>query len=32
MRKLFAIEYMHKNGIAIEAWYPLGGRDFNKKE
>lgn len=23
------IEYLHKNGIIAEAWYPLGGRGFN---
>lgn len=25
------IEYMHSKGIAIEAWYPLGGRGHQKE-
>lgn len=25
------IEYLHDNGIVVEAWYPLGGRGFNSE-
>ncbi len=25
------VEFMHENGIAIEAWYPLGGRGYNQE-
>lgn len=25
------IEYLHNNGIVVEAWYPLGGRGFNSE-
>lgn len=25
------IEYMHDNGIVVEAWYPIGGRRFNSE-
>ena len=25
------IEYLHDNGIMVEAWYPLGGRGFNSE-
>lgn len=25
------VEYMHKQGIAVEAWYPFGGRGYTGK-
>ena len=25
------IEFLHDNGIVVEAWYPLGGRGFNSE-
>lgn len=25
------VKYMHKQGIAIEAWYPFGGRGYTEK-
>lgn len=25
------VEYMHKRGIAVEAWYPFGGRGYTGK-
>lgn len=27
----FVLEYMHSKGIAIEGWYPLGGRGRQKE-
>lgn len=25
------VDYLHKEGIVVEAWYPLGGRGFNSE-